>query len=448
MLSPHDAAFVARDPTLPGLALLLDPVAFRTALTVVRPDIQVRKVEAIYVRYKPETNCLVKFRLTITTDQATTKTTIVYAVAYPDSKWVKLDGVYTEGETEHLLGSAPVVLEEAAVVIYSFPCDRRLKALPRLFDAKQRLRLLKRTLPNQPGLWEAQIVPMRYKPERRFVARLEADQTYALLKLYSKNSFGQAKNSRTSYVAGKHLYTARSLGYSERYCLQVLEWLDGLPLDNLLFSQQNEGKICPQQVMKRAGMALAELHGQTYGTSTKQGGTMDGEAQTMSRAILSFAPHLARQVHEVAKRVTTTLDTLSEQPGCVIHGDFSADQVLVGERDSGAHRVAILDLDRAGWGDPASDVGSFIANLNQLSIAGCLSEEQVKSWTRALVKGYHCAAAWTLGPERIQIQTAIRLLRLVPEPFRLRWPNWYDATEEILQRVEEVIDDESTGYCG
>jgi aminoglycoside phosphotransferase (APT) family kinase protein len=52
--------------------------------------------------------------------------------------------------------------------------------------------------------------------------------------------------------------------------------------------------------------------------------------------------------------------TTTEDVYCTIHGDFKPDQLLVGEG-----KTWLVDLDRAGLGDPAVDVGNVTAALRK-----------------------------------------------------------------------------------
>src|SRR4051794_11653701 len=63
MLSPPEADLVRRDPALPGLATLLDPEAFATALRPRLPSEELMAARRDYVRYKPGMSCLVAYRV-------------------------------------------------------------------------------------------------------------------------------------------------------------------------------------------------------------------------------------------------------------------------------------------------------------------------------------------------------------------------------------------------
>ena len=56
----------------------------------------------------------------------------------------------------------------------------------------------------------------------------------------------------------------------------------------------------------------------------------------------------------------------------------------------------------------------------------------------ALLQGYRYSAR-DFTPERLGLYTAIGLLRLAPDPFRHRDPDWAEATEAILWRAERLL---------
>jgi aminoglycoside phosphotransferase (APT) family kinase protein len=118
---------------------------------------------------------------------------------------------------------------------------------------------------------------------------------------------------------------------------------------------------------------------------------------------------------------------------CSLHGDFSANQVLVNQRE-----VAIIDLDWACYGDPADDLGNFIAQAERYSLRGELPPERVAALKEALLKGYALASGRPL-PERIELYTAVEVFRRTRFPFRAREPDWPQRTEALLHRAEEIL---------
>ncbi|HKB15814.1 MAG TPA: phosphotransferase, partial [Planctomycetota bacterium] len=128
-----------------------------------------------------------------------------------------------------------------------------------------------------------------------------------------------------------------------------------------------------------------------------------------------------------AGKALRLLDRLGRDLGtasAVVHGDFHAEQVLV---DGG--RVAFLDLDGAGAGDPLLDLGSFLGHLRLLVHSGDLTEEQAGNAAEAFLGGYGAR------PEGLEAATALALLDIGLSPLRrLEAGN----TERVGAVVEEA----------
>jgi hypothetical protein len=133
----HDAAVAARDPALPGLAVLLDADAFATELAAACPSAGVRGGRAGYVRYKPGDSALVAYEL-----DTGAGTVPAYARAQRRNDLAKLAKVRRRARTPSRLGPGGVLIPHLGIAVYLFPNDRRLAALPRLADPGARRELL------------------------------------------------------------------------------------------------------------------------------------------------------------------------------------------------------------------------------------------------------------------------------------------------------------------
>ena len=65
MLSFAETDLVHRDHAIPGLAMVLDPDTFATALRRAAPDADLRTAQITYRRYKPQNFCRVAYRLDV-----------------------------------------------------------------------------------------------------------------------------------------------------------------------------------------------------------------------------------------------------------------------------------------------------------------------------------------------------------------------------------------------
>lgn len=424
MLSLPDAALVQREPNLPGIATLLDPDAFLAALQRALPHLDLRGGQITYVKYKPGTSLLAAYQV-----QVATGPLWLYAIAYAEDEVEKVRKAARAQEVRTAIGPGGVVLEALALVIYAFPNDRKLTALHDLAVAPKQVRLLQKLAPDTPSLWHGQWIDLRYKPERRYVVRVQSNDQQALLKFYTPADYANACRSAKVFRADGPLRIAARLGRSQTNQAMLLDWLPGQPLDVAL----QQGRVTGP-AMKTVGEALARLHAQRPNGLMHYTGEMEADhARVAADALAAICPELTGRAATLADRLTEQFRQLGFST-CAIHGDFSADQILLMADSS----VAILDLDNAGNGDPMADLGAFAAQLELDVLIGLLPHECIDTALHHLQVGYRNAASYHFDPERLRTHTTARLLRLAVEPFRQRTPDWHTLAAAILQRAEEL----------
>jgi aminoglycoside phosphotransferase (APT) family kinase protein len=137
-------------------------------------------------------------------------------------------------------------------------------------------------------------------------------------------------------------------------------------------------------------------------------------------------------VHGLARRLATYL---MQQPPMLtpVHGDFYAKQVLLA-----GERVVILDFDSAAAGDPAYDLGLFVAHLERGAIRHTVPQDKIHSVANALLDGYEQESGQAFR-ERVTVYAAAGLLKLAPHQFRNREQNWPEGMEAIIDRAEAVL---------
>ncbi len=421
MLSHADRALAERDHALGrGLRLLLDAEAFADALGPRLPGAGIECARAAYVRYKPNTNCLVAYRV-----RAGGVEFDVYAKALNPRDRAKLDAASDGGP--HDLGR--LVLDDASALVHLFPDDGKLKGLPRLMRADERHRSLRKLLPARPDLWQAQVEPLRYKPERRFVARVvPGGGGSALLKVYTPSGLRVALAGARAVNSRGCLRVARLLGKSERRGALAFEWMGGEPLDDLLTRPEDCAAV------ERVGAALAGLHAQTAEGLPRKDRQAEAKAlASIARGLARIAPREGARASSLAREIAHRLSQYEET--CLpIHGDFYASQVLV-EGDA----VVVLDLDEAAVGDPVSDLGNFIAHLERGRLCGHVRARPVEELRSALLEGYCQASGRPVKTALLAAHTAAALLKLAHHPFRLREDDWPGRTAAIVERAGEVL---------
>ncbi len=414
MLAPPDAELAARDAAVAGLATVLDPDALAARWAALVPGLDAAR--PTYVRYKPGTSCLVGVRARIDGREVDG-----YAAAYGGGATAKL------GKTAALAERGPAaVLADVGVGLHLFPVDRRLRALPRLADDRRRRRLLRAVVPDLRHLGDAAVTPLRYKPERRWVARLDGDGSTALLKVFAS----PADHARA--VAGGRLRTTEGVRFprllGQTGSLVVLVWVGGRPLEAALVAAD-------EALLAATGRALAALHAQSGAGIAERTPLVRARALAAAAAAVGvLVPHLAADVTAMARALVGRL--AEPAPRTPVHGDFSADQILV---DAGA--VCVVDLDEVARCDPAVDLGTFAAALDGQVVAGTLEVGRARQLRAAVRRAYEAGAPpGALGglDRRLATAHAEALLRIAVEPFRRREPGWPARVERLVRCAAEV----------
>jgi tRNA A-37 threonylcarbamoyl transferase component Bud32 len=430
MLSDPDRALAARDTALPGLGLVLDTEAILAAVRMAWPDEGILSLETTYLRYKPGTNCLAGY--VAHTPRGPLR---LQAKAFADAR----DAVRQASKAVKAGAGAGICLvDDHRSLLRRFPVDRCLPALATLVDPEARGLLMSAVAPQEPELRTAELETLHYKPERRYVGKLSVDgEARAGVKLYEERDFPAAWRSAKAIrnlPASDRLSVSRALGRSKQQRIIVSRWVSGEPLNAWL-----RGPAIEPSRIQGIGAALAAFHRQ--GPATLAPVTREQEAAATfaaAGAVAGLEPRLAHLARRLASRIASgllsdpALLSAATAHRC-IHGDFSADQILLD-----ADRIAIIDYDQAGAGDPAADLGSFIARLEDDCLAGRLAPGRARQIAADLVQGY-CRECGCARPARTVLYVAAGLLRLAPEAFRRRECDWPERIEQTLRRVEHLL---------
>ena len=403
------------DPRVPGVALIGDSSALARLLAGAGEQL----LDRGYLRYKPGTSLIAGLRLT-------SGPAFAYAVsAEARPKLAKLIERAPEG----------AVLVNAAAVSVLIARPSADRDLPALADPDR----LSAAVGRRTTSWTT----LAYKPQRRWVGRpngepCDAEQKDAEQKDAGQKDAGQEPMLRAyrpgelpeamtgwrlaERLAGAHadvrLPTARTV--SARRGLAAVSWLPGTPLDRLSAAGSSS------RVLADVGAALARVHDSL---PPRPGDTvLDVRA---SRPVLT---ELAAVLPTLRRRLASLLRALEAQaprPATIhpVHGDFSADQVIVA-RDGG---IGIADWDRAGWGDPGSDLGSLrAAGLSETAYA-------------AVLGGYATVRA---VPTSTEWHCLVAVVQRLTEPLRCARTDWRSEIADRLEWAESHLGDLATRGAG
>ena len=344
-MRPADQALIARDPALPGLALLLDDRALSAALTPHLPGHSIARVT--YLRYKPQTHCLAALRL----DDHSGNTQTLWAKALPAASH---DWQWQSARLDKRHGGQRLTLPAAHLLLASHH-DQLL----------------------------------RYTTAADYPATLRAIQIGA--------TCGGAPLTACD-GAQQRIQTA---------------WFEGETLTT----------PDPAQ-LRQTGAQLAALHRAAVPAELPaRPDENQALAQTLA-TIHTISPAHSERLRALIKRTQDGLARVRSAP-CHNHGDPSPDQTL--RRPDGTY--CLIDWDNTCLAPPESDLGTYLGKTHARhpdtrlqDLAAALLHDYDAPYDRAALYHY----------------TAAALIRLLPEGFRQRRPDWPQHLEHLLESAENL----------
>jgi len=415
------------DPALPALDVVMDPERLSSLFG--------RLVAAAHVRYKPGVSVVA--RLSGSDGPA-------WVAGYSRSQDSKLAKTFKRAEQQGVQLEAVELPEAPGQLLVSGP--------PALDGKLHRALAGTGLLSGRAG----EIDVLNYNPHRRLVAAFGQGEQRRVAKVTAGPARVHADMLRRLQGAGVPVLEqqsprdeadARPDGADARHAVYY-PWFGHTDLQRLHQQDQGtseQGQPDPRALAAEAGRFLALLHTQppwagpdpVQPPKAGQGGTgadprvpapghvaMPG-LQKLAANTGQLVPAAAERLHHAAELLTVRL----RRPGRAgfVHGDFSADQILVGSEG-----LRIIDLDRFGYGAVASDLGCFAAVE--------LLDTGTKTLTEALLKGYQEGQGGRSGAgvdaDELNVWTACHLFSRILEPFRACEPDWRQLILDRLAQIE------------
>jgi aminoglycoside phosphotransferase (APT) family kinase protein len=165
--------------------------------------------------------------------------------------------------------------------------------------------------------------------------------------------------------------------------------------------------------------------------------TADHELNDLDREFDVVAAVWPDKAERIRAAMGPACESLRGAPDLVLsHGDYTPSQVLL-EGQS----VAIVDLDTLCWGEPALDLGRYLAHLRLLTVKAGGSTAETFAWDLGdeFLRGYADTSARTAAAvratNRIRLYQAITLARSALRACRQLKPDRYESALLLLERV-------------
>ena len=382
----------------------------REVLPALRPGSRVLELSRRHTAYKAGKECLVLYSVRTETDARPTLVTVT--LAPPDRLHTLFQRHYSGAN-----GLARrALLLDGRCLVELFPADWKLRDLARAADPEEAAAIL------GLGASAPRVECLRYRPRRRCVLRyrLAGDEGGDPLAGGDPARDAVAKVYQDGGKAAQVCQKLRELGPEARprglrlpraracppeLAIVVMERVPGENLANRLEATRSLAEARP--LVELAGSALAAFHSLAPRTrETRLFADEISRLRLRSGRLGEVSPGLTRRVLALVGRVEARLAALGADELRLVHGDFKPSQLLVG-----AEAPALVDLDRACLGDPALDLGNFLAVLAKEGILA--GRAHLAELAPAFLGAYRERAELPAGEARARLFQAFALARML-----------------------------------
>ncbi|MBA2277592.1 MAG: phosphotransferase [Chloroflexia bacterium] len=422
------------DRFLPGLAPSLDERGMMDLVAAHLPDCRTGELVVLgcqprYLRYKPETRCLVQYDLILRDRAGTTHALSAHISIFADDRgqrrWKSGRMARLIERTSRRQSEPPhvraVYLADLHALLQIYPIDYDLRRLERATDPRYMSKVFRDSLPAS-GDVVAPTPPalLRYKPERKALLRFALqggsfDTLYAKLHTHDR---GALLLRATESLIQAGVATPRALIHVPRLHLIGHEEAAGIQLASRRGNPDFTGWMVP--------LALVLTRLQSIHVPNLPEHRLADEAATIARTtqwLSQVAPHLASRLTRLGDQITSSLAAAPERM-TTIHGDFYDDQALVSEAG-----VVLIDLDELRRGHPLLDIGNMLAHLTSGQARGEDTGAAREAFLAVNQHRDHTAAD-------VALFEAAALVKLAPGPCRRIEPNWPESIERIVRLAE------------
>lgn len=346
---------------------------------------------------------------------------------------------------------AVVRLGDQDAELYLFPNDRRLRGL-RHFTGRAAVARLWQEWGAQSGVPDGadtealRRVLIRYVPEQKLVARIQADTLAAdsdaahRLNLAVRVSppaicCELAQRYRTIAALARRadtfLYVPRVVGVDPTTGVLATEWVRGRSLLEKLQTGDHA------QVMRRVARTLRAFHRlPAAGLEPLSNRVLLHRIRNAVFDLGLVCPELQPRLRTLAAEMRARVRGFVTVEPVTLHNDLHWNQVRIRQR-----RYALLDLERLCAGDPLVDAANFATQVRML---GQRPEHDVtpadaSRWAAAFLEQWAAATRTPIASDRFHTFAALALLELARGMMRHFRPGWRALAQCCVEQAEAEL---------
>jgi len=336
------------------------------------------------------------------------------------------------GESSPATGPTPcpvVFLPEHGCLIEFFPRDWVLPGLIHVMDPEEMASLLAQVAPEAERARRLPKVEMlRYRLHGRCVLRYRVEApdggapTEVIGKVHKSGALAvqvaQTQSLLQPQAAAYGVIIPKPLRMIEEWGFLLMECVPGTAMKPVV--QQARA---PEQLKEFIGLAaatLVSLHRLHFESQKVRSLQTQLERLRKQAALLPLvAPLLAQEVEALLQQIAQLGARSAVAPLSFIHGGFSPAQLLL---DKG--QLGVVDFDSSFLGDPALDVGHFMAKLHREAVLG-QAGNAFRQLATYFLSEYQARLPEHRVVDRVHLFQSASLVRMALDAFERR-PHEYD----------------------
>ncbi len=415
-----------KDAKLPQLATVLDTHKMRDVFrnywsaNDAKSELQITGCDIERVKYKPGKNCQISYLLDfVDVNSGKAMQQRFFATVYPASQ---SQSRYQKALQQPLatpeIGEPVLYFPALEMVIRAFPNDRKLHGLPQVLQPETlREVIIPDALNSAIGAnwqienWQHEVV--HFVPEHVCTLRVDVQlsgehprtESFFGKVYYNDEGAKTIENMQRIWQSPLRkngtLNMAKPLAYYPKWRSM---WQQGLPGGTLL--DHGFGSDAFMKMLPKAAGQVAALH------RCALPNLPETTRESIAEKLISVQQLLEKTGFDNLKKSAALVNLLlnqrpflSESPAVTLHGDLHLKNFLTNEKT-----VSLIDLDSLASGDPAVDLGSFIAGMLNMGIQKRLSATQLRKVIGVFIDAYQRASSLQIDPAKLRWHIAAALI--------------------------------------
>lgn len=310
--------------------------------------------------------------------------------------------------------------------LFQFPDDPDLPGLKPAADPEGALQLMKRHVLAIGGR-RVRVEVVRYRPGSRAVLRHRVGRAGFYARVIQPSSLPSFLKGWE--LIGKSNFIAPRI--AGRWSDGGVVWMSEIPGRNLRVCIRRSEGPDPEPMFD----GLESLWRQEPAASSAPAYNLPGGYRQAKR-MFTHAAQDNTQLSSTIKDLSAVLDPFIDawEPTGIAHNDFYDDQLIV----TPDGRMALVDFEEAGPGDPLLDVGNFLAHLRWRSGVGSVPHVSTAAEYHQLFRDAALKRFRWNGKD-LDMREAVCLFRLCTNMVRQPKEDWAERLRDGLDLVKEIV---------